>query len=1163
MARIGPVSTLILWCILCNRSITSSSSSSNSISNTDSGSAPADLGVFFERAPESAVAPKGDEVVFECELNLKPDRLEWRFRRSGSTEPYRILSPTAGYNVTSGSDDRAWRLRIYVSAQTAGDYQCVATYGPGILVSTSARLALVSIALESSGGHGSGRGSVRWSVAPRNCILIRCGTVISNPPAIWSFYKNGEKLPQSELLPGASGALVLDSVTAKDAGNYSCAATNAITGEELRLPQAIELRVDYTDRTAPFFLQRPPSELSARPGETVVLECPGVGSPRPEAVWSSPNLTRIHHNRSRTLPYGFQISDVRPEDQGSYVCLLDNGIAPPQGHMIKLSVLQRPIIQSGPAATLTNETSSLELECRATGNPQPEIYWLLNGRDATADPEARVYEQGKLRLERVQKRHAGVVQCFARNSLGEASFRMLPGAEANMLRVNPLDISGEEEPILGPFPIRHEPSPASTPSAGTKNKGGRRRRPANMVPPSRPNVTRLSDEAVMLRWSVPQNLGLPIIFFKVQYRNLGDGKSRREGWQTTSENIPYGNSHWRQRGRERNRDRERERERERDQHELGNGPKNFTSSVTGLVPGMYYRFRLVAVYSNNDNKEGNASLKFLLLAAGNAKSNLPVPELHEVEPVSESVVQLHWSLAAASDHNIDGYYAYYRPAASAAEYLKSTVDGGGSRSFRIDQLHPGTTYEFKLQSFNADAASEFSAIRQARTKQFHDPAIAQSPRAPVPANKTATGGAHQQNSIYPVILGASGGALLLLIAVVWACLCLRRRDNSQPEDENKPQLEHIQADFVTSAVLGVGGHHKSGDVRRLNGVIPRMNITPNPLAAQEAASDKNRNVMELRFLPPLANGNCNGLPKQEQDHQQQQEQSAKEKDKEEEEEQQHEEVEHEDEAEPEGSEQEDDDGPGPAAASSSCETLEACDEGLKLSLHQSHKLQPEPVVQLEAPSKPLPPLPLPKKPAPSAGQSHVPHQNGLHHAQPYHPPGTPTLLHKRLDYHHQQHHHQQPPPVPPHSAYYQQAAPPAHVHGHQPSPMLERSVRSLQQQHSGYHLEEAVGTPTPSRIPSLRRQRRTSGSQHNSHSNLNLNHHNNNNNNLPPHHQHLHLHHQQLQQQQHPGHVGIPIVPGSPRVQRSPMPSRAMIKRTRLGSHTDNISSGSLNSIEV
>lgn len=103
--------------------------------------------------------------------------------------------------------------------------------------------------------------------------------------------------------------------------------------------------------------------------------------------------------------------------------------------------------------------------------------------------------------------------------------------------------------------------------------------------------------------------------------------------------------------------------------------------------------------------------------------------------------------------------------------------------------------------------------------------------------------------------------------------------------------------------------------------------------------------MELRFLPPLANGNCNGIREQEQPELEKLEKL----------EEQHAEAEHE-EAEQEESE---DDGPGPAAASSSCETLEACDEGLKLAL------QPEPVV-LEAPSKPLPPLP--KKPAPQAGQ---------------------------------------------------------------------------------------------------------------------------------------------------------------------------------------------------
>jgi len=106
----------------------------------------------------------------------------------------------------------------------------------------------------------------------------------------------------------------------------------------------------------------------------------------------------------------------------------------------------------------------------------------------------------------------------------------------------------------------------------------------------------------MLRWSVPQNSGLQITFFKVQYRRLGDGKNRRENWQTTSDNIPYGNNygsgsgsgnnHWRQR----NRDRE---------YEMGNPPKNFTSSVTGLTAGKYYRFRIVAVYSNKKLQKSN------------------------------------------------------------------------------------------------------------------------------------------------------------------------------------------------------------------------------------------------------------------------------------------------------------------------------------------------------------------------------------------------------------------------------------------------------------------------------------------------------------------------------------------------------------------------------
>lgn len=51
-----------------------------------------------------------------------------------------------------------------------------------------------------------------------------------------------------------------------------------------------------------------------------------------------------------------------------------------------------------------------------------------------------------------------------------------------------------------------------------------------MIPPSRPNITRLSDSSVMVRWGVPLNDGLPIQFFKVQYREMTrNGNGRRRG----------------------------------------------------------------------------------------------------------------------------------------------------------------------------------------------------------------------------------------------------------------------------------------------------------------------------------------------------------------------------------------------------------------------------------------------------------------------------------------------------------------------------------------------------------------------------------------------------------------------------------------------------------
>lgn len=126
-----------------------------------------------------------------------------------------------------------------------------------------------------------------------------------------------------------------------------------------------------------------------------------------------------------------------------------------------------------------------------------------------------------------------------------------------------------------------------------------------------------------------------------------------------------------------------------------------------------FRFRIAAVYSNNDNQLGPTSGKFHL-QRGPAKSHLPAPILSHIEPVSENEVILHWTLPPHSS-SIEGFYAYYRPSSTAGEYSKATIDGHHARSFKIDHLEPGTAYEFKLQSFTALAASDFSAILSKKT----------------------------------------------------------------------------------------------------------------------------------------------------------------------------------------------------------------------------------------------------------------------------------------------------------------------------------------------------------------------------------------------------------------------------------------------------------------
>lgn len=208
---------------------------------------------------------------------------------------------------------------------------------------------------------------------------------------------------------------------------------------------------------------------------------------------------------------------------------------------------------------------------------------------------------------------------------------------------------------------------------------------------AKPNITRLNDEAVMVKWSVvPQSMdgSLPIQFFKVQYILVPYENQQRknEDWITLSEDIaPYLRSY----------------------------------EIHNLKADNHYKFRISAVYSNNDNKQSPIRRFHLKRFNQNSKINLPIPTDVEIESISETEVKVKWSIPDGQHHHhhhsFGGFYISYRPTTSADDYLVISCEGAHKRHYNIKYLDPGNNYEFKIQSFSAMAASEFSPIVMGRT----------------------------------------------------------------------------------------------------------------------------------------------------------------------------------------------------------------------------------------------------------------------------------------------------------------------------------------------------------------------------------------------------------------------------------------------------------------
>ncbi|RUS87885.1 hypothetical protein EGW08_004363, partial [Elysia chlorotica] len=521
-----------------------------------------------------------------------------------------------------------------------GEYRCTATTASGSVVSQPAVLSLPVLEEFPPGENQT------VQVPQGGYVTLACPAPYSLPqaevlvvgPAGRTLWDGSSPAGDIQRLP--SGAVVLSRLTTAAAGTYSCVAVNTALGRNVTSPYVINLVVTQPSAGAApqpvGFLRGPRRSVRAVVESSVTLECPSYGPTwttvssddhsvaRPRVVWSRdggslpPGRFRIDHLGNLVL-HRLDILDA-----GTYICSeshassLDlahtqadaaqgqgegQGQGESQGHraaavwvdhpQVLLQIISAPVARIiTPLEDAVAVGEAVRLDCFSGGHPAPELAWYHNGRRLG---HADMSDQ--LVLPQVTLADAGLYQCLATNEVGSAQ-------SVARLRITDMPVTRDEEEDED---LEGEKDEVKTTNNGAsvnranrrrdRKKNGRRRdmrlkerrkkknqqnfgysdgREKPKYAPSTPEVVQLSDRSVKLSWTVQdKGNGQTIRFFKVQYKEMAPQKT----WKTCDPQLAF-------------------------------STRDF--EVNSLKPGASYKFRVLAVYEDNDNRNSASTDVFTL-----------------------------------------------------------------------------------------------------------------------------------------------------------------------------------------------------------------------------------------------------------------------------------------------------------------------------------------------------------------------------------------------------------------------------------------------------------------------------------------------------------------------------------------------------------------------
>jgi hemicentin len=245
-------------------------------------------------------------------------------------------------------------------------------------------------------------------------LLCRYQSMVS-VSIVW--YKDGQHFNAStRFVFYNDGRLVILNVKDSDAGSYHCEIQSS-EGNATGFPFNVSIAESPTILSGPEY-------VSMAPGQNALFICEVAGVPTPEVEWwINGSVPRYNPRAQINIIQGngvmafYQISDVKPEDQGNVTCYAKN-IAGETKQTGKFEVQVGPSLTVTPKRLTVQEGEVVNIACKGIGIPVPTVAWLRDSVPLSNVKKVSISET-VLSFSSVRLEDRGAYTCIVSNTLGQ------------------------------------------------------------------------------------------------------------------------------------------------------------------------------------------------------------------------------------------------------------------------------------------------------------------------------------------------------------------------------------------------------------------------------------------------------------------------------------------------------------------------------------------------------------------------------------------------------------------------------------------------------------------------------------------------------------------------------------------------------------------------